>query len=75
MTESVVAKFKQEQALQEQAAQQGLYGVALVASHELLPPVCRSVLNVSYTSFKKGGTKKQRRSFLPRNGGRKAGTW
>jgi hypothetical protein len=36
MTESVVAKFKQEQALQEQAAQQGLYGVALVASHETI---------------------------------------
>ncbi len=36
MTESVVARFKQEQALQEQAAQRGLYGVALVASHETI---------------------------------------
>ncbi len=36
MTESVVARFKQEQALQEQAAQRGLYGVALVASHEII---------------------------------------
>jgi hypothetical protein len=34
MTESVVSRFKQEQALQEQTAQRGLYGVALVASKE-----------------------------------------
>ena len=33
MTESEVAQFKQQQTLQEQAAQQGLYGSALVASH------------------------------------------
>jgi hypothetical protein len=33
MFESEVARFRQEQALQEQAAQQGLYGVAVVASH------------------------------------------
>ncbi len=33
MTESVVAQFRQQQALQEQAARQGLYGPASVASH------------------------------------------
>ena len=33
---SEVARFKQEQALQEQAAQQGLYGLAIVASHEAI---------------------------------------
>lgn len=33
MTESGVAKFREQQALQEQAAQRGLYGLAIVASH------------------------------------------
>jgi hypothetical protein len=33
MTESEIARFRQEQALQEQAAQQGLYGFAAVANH------------------------------------------
>ena len=36
MAESEVAKFRQQQALQEQAAQQGLYGLAIVASHETI---------------------------------------
>jgi len=33
MTESEIAKFRQQQTLQEQAAQQALYGVASVATH------------------------------------------
>ncbi len=33
MSKSEVATFKQQQALQEQAAYQGLYGLAAVASH------------------------------------------
>ena len=33
MSKSEVAAFKEQQALQEQAAQQGLYGLAAVASH------------------------------------------
>lgn len=33
MAESEIAKFREQQALQEQAAQQGLYGLAVVASH------------------------------------------
>jgi hypothetical protein len=36
MAESKVAKFRQEQALQEEAARQGLYGLAIVASHETI---------------------------------------
>ena len=36
MAESEVAKFRQEQALQEEAARQGLYGLAIVASHETI---------------------------------------
>ncbi len=34
MAESEVATFREQQALQEQAAQQGLYGLAIVANHE-----------------------------------------
>ncbi len=34
MAEGEVAKFRQQQALEEQAAYQGLYGLAIVASHE-----------------------------------------
>jgi len=34
MAESEVAQFRQEQVLQEQAAQQGLHGLAVVANHE-----------------------------------------
>ena len=33
MAESEVAKFREQQAKQEQAAYQGLYGLAIVASH------------------------------------------
>ena len=33
MTESEIARFRQEQTLQEQAAQQALYGFAVVANH------------------------------------------
>jgi plasmid maintenance system killer protein len=33
---SEVAQFRQTQALQEEAAQQGLTGLAIVASHELI---------------------------------------
>jgi len=33
MQQSDIAKFRQEQALQEQAAQQALYGLAAVANH------------------------------------------
>ncbi len=36
MPESEIARFKQEQALQEQAAQQGLNGLAMVASHQFI---------------------------------------
>jgi hypothetical protein len=36
MAESEVAKFREQQALQEQAAQRGLYGVAAVARHEAI---------------------------------------
>lgn len=36
MAGSEVAKFRQEQALQEEAARQGLYGLAIVASHETI---------------------------------------
>jgi aminoglycoside phosphotransferase family enzyme len=34
MSESKVARFRQEQILQEQAASQGLYGPAALARHE-----------------------------------------
>jgi hypothetical protein len=34
MAESEVAMFREQQALQEQAAQAGLHGLAVVASHE-----------------------------------------
>ncbi len=33
MAESEVAKFRQDQALQDEAARQGLYGLAVVANH------------------------------------------
>jgi hypothetical protein len=36
MAESEVAQFREQQALQEEAARQGLYGLAVVASHELI---------------------------------------
>ena len=34
MAKSEVAKFREQQALQEQAAQQGFHGLAIVANHE-----------------------------------------
>ncbi|HZO72443.1 MAG TPA: hypothetical protein VFB60_09595 [Ktedonobacteraceae bacterium] len=34
MSTSEIARFRQEQVLLEQAAQQGLYGLAIVANHE-----------------------------------------
>ena len=33
---SQVARFRQQQALEEEAAQQGLYGLAVVARHDLI---------------------------------------
>jgi hypothetical protein len=36
MGESIVATFREQQALQEQAAQQGLYGLAVVANHQAI---------------------------------------
>lgn len=36
MAKSEVATFRQEQTLQEQSAQQGLNGFAVVASHEMI---------------------------------------
>jgi hypothetical protein len=33
MAESEVAQFREQQALEEEAARQGLYGLAMVASH------------------------------------------
>jgi hypothetical protein len=33
---SEVARFRQEQALQEEAGKQGLHGLAMVASHKLI---------------------------------------
>jgi hypothetical protein len=36
MVTSEVTRFRQQQALQEQAAQQGLYGLAAVASHKAI---------------------------------------
>ena len=33
MPESEIARFRQEQSLREQASKQGLYGIAVVASH------------------------------------------
>lgn len=36
INKSEVAHFRQTQALQEEAAQQGLSGLAVVASHELI---------------------------------------
>jgi hypothetical protein len=36
MTESSVAQFRQQLALQEEAAYQGLYGVAAVARHDII---------------------------------------
>jgi hypothetical protein len=33
MAESEVAKFKEQQALRDEAARQGLYGLAVVANH------------------------------------------
>lgn len=36
MTKSKVTEFRELQALQEQAAQQGLNGFAIVASHEVI---------------------------------------
>jgi hypothetical protein len=35
-SESEIAAFRKQQALQEEAARQGLYGLAIVASHELI---------------------------------------
>ncbi|HZR38729.1 MAG TPA: hypothetical protein VFB12_01340 [Ktedonobacteraceae bacterium] len=34
MAKSEVAKFREQQALQEQAVQQGIHGLAIVANHE-----------------------------------------
>jgi hypothetical protein len=34
MAETEITRFREQQALQEQAAYQGLYGLAIVASHE-----------------------------------------
>jgi hypothetical protein len=36
MSKSEVATFREQQALQEQAARRGLYGLAMVASHEAI---------------------------------------
>ncbi|HZO71267.1 MAG TPA: hypothetical protein VFB60_03630 [Ktedonobacteraceae bacterium] len=36
MAESEIARFREQQALQEQAAYQGLYGVAAVARHAII---------------------------------------
>ncbi len=36
MGQSEVARFREQQALQEQAARQGLHGLAMVASHEFI---------------------------------------
>jgi hypothetical protein len=36
MSKSEVAKFREQQALQEEAARQGLFGLAAVASHEAI---------------------------------------
>jgi hypothetical protein len=36
MTESEIERFRKEQALREQAAQQGLSGLAVVASHDVI---------------------------------------
>ncbi|HLG63544.1 MAG TPA: hypothetical protein VKY19_16510 [Ktedonosporobacter sp.] len=36
MSSSEIARFRQEQILQEQAARQGLNGFAVVASHEVI---------------------------------------
>jgi hypothetical protein len=36
MSKSEIAKFREGQALQEEAARQGLSGLAIVASHELI---------------------------------------
>jgi hypothetical protein len=36
MGKSDVATFREQQALQEQAAQQGLYGLAIVATHQAI---------------------------------------
>ena len=36
MAESEVARFRQQQALQEQAAQQGLSGLAVVSRHDFI---------------------------------------
>ncbi|HLI89506.1 MAG TPA: hypothetical protein VKV37_12510 [Ktedonobacteraceae bacterium] len=36
MSKSEVAAFKEKQALREEAARQGLYGLAVVASHEAI---------------------------------------
>lgn len=33
---SIIAAFRQQQALEYEAAQRGLYGLAIVASHELI---------------------------------------
>jgi hypothetical protein len=36
MAESEVAQFRQQQALQEQAAEQGLYGLAVTSRHDFI---------------------------------------
>jgi hypothetical protein len=36
MAQSEVVQFRQQQALQEQAAQQGLYGLAVVSRHDFI---------------------------------------
>jgi hypothetical protein len=36
MAESMVARFREQQALEEEAARRGLYGVAMTASHALI---------------------------------------
>jgi hypothetical protein len=36
MPKSEITRFRERQALEEQAARRGLYGVAMVASHEMI---------------------------------------
>jgi hypothetical protein len=54
MSKSEVAAFREQQALQEEAARQGLYGLAMVASHELITARMQSGVERILALFQEG---------------------
>lgn len=67
-SKSEVAQFRQRQALEEQAAQSGLLGLAMGASHAAILPVWKSARNAYYDCFKRANMKRQKVSWKPRHG-------